>query len=76
LKQELFDEVCQLREKRLDLEELVLEEKRTLDQLKKDSDGLIKKKKIADMSLEQVKNELENFQVIFLKFNELKILFY
>jgi hypothetical protein len=62
LRQELYDQVCQLREKRLDLEELVAEEKKVLEQFKKDQDSLIKKAKLADNSLKQAQQELENFQ--------------
>lgn len=65
LKQELYDQVCLLREKRLDLEELHAEEKKLLEQLKKDQDGLVKKSKLADNSLKLARQELENFQVIF-----------
>ena len=39
------------------------EEKKLLEQLKKDQDGLNKKSKLADNSLKQAKQELENFQV-------------
>ena len=47
------------------IEELHGEEKKLLEQLKKDQDGLIKKSKLADNSLKQAKQELENFQVKF-----------
>lgn len=62
LKQELYDQVCQLREKRLDFEEQIAEEKRIFEQFKKDQDGLIKKGKIVENGLRQVQQELENFQ--------------
>lgn len=61
----LYDQVCLLREKRLDLEKLHAEEKKLLEQLKKDQDGLVKKSKLADNSLKLARQELENFQVIF-----------
>jgi hypothetical protein len=87
LKQELYDQVCLLREKRLDLgelffiffhflafyifififkEELHAEEKKILEQLKKDQDSMNKKSKLADNSLKLARQELENFQVNFL----------
>lgn len=62
LRQELFDQVCQLREKRLDLEEQQAEEKKTLEQFKKDQDSMIKRGKIVENGLKQAQQELENFQ--------------
>jgi hypothetical protein len=66
LNQELYDQVCQLREKRLDIEELQLEEKKILEQLKKDQDALNKKAKLFENALKQAQNDLENFQVKYL----------
>jgi hypothetical protein len=43
----------------------VAEEKRTLEQLKKDQDSLVKKGKIVENSLKAAQQELENFQVCF-----------
>lgn len=43
-------------------DELIAEEKRTLEQFKKDQDALIKKGKIVENSLKQAQQELENFQ--------------
>ncbi len=63
VKQELYDQVCQLREKRLDYEEMIVEEKKVLEQFKKDYDSFVKKVKLAENSLKQVQQELENFQV-------------
>lgn len=62
LKQELFDHVCQFRERRLDLEENIAEEKRNLELLKKEQDALNKRAKIIESSLKQAQQELENFQ--------------
>ena len=39
------------------------EEKKVLEQLKKDQDGLIKKGKLVENGLKQAQQELENFQV-------------
>ena len=44
-------------------EELQSEEKKILEQLKKDQDSLVKKGKLAENTLKQAQQELENFQV-------------
>jgi hypothetical protein len=62
LRTELYDQVVALREKRLDLEEIQMEEKKILDQFKKDQDSMVKKGRIAENSLKQAQQELENFQ--------------
>ena len=41
----------------------MFEEKKLLEQFKKDQDSLIKKAKLADNELKKAKQELENFQV-------------
>lgn len=61
--QSLYDNTCQLREKRLDYEEELAEEKKILDSLKKESESLQKKSKIIDAALRQAENDLEEFQV-------------
>ena len=55
--------VCQLRERRLVLEEELAEEKKTSETLKKESDALIKKAKIIDGALKTAEADLEAFQV-------------
>ena len=55
--------VCQLRERRLDLEEELAEEKKTSESLKKESDALVKKAKIIDGALKTAEADLEAFQV-------------
>lgn len=40
---ELFENTVQLRERRLDLEELLVEERKTADNLRKECDSLVKK---------------------------------
>lgn len=60
--QALFDQVCQLRERRLVLEEELAEEKKTSETLKKESDALIKKAKIIDGALKTAEADLEAFQ--------------
>lgn len=57
-----FDQVCQLREKKLDLEEATVEEKKVHDVLKKELDALTKKTKIIDNGLKSAKSDLEAFQ--------------
>ena len=55
--------VCQLRERRLDLEEELAEEKKTSDTLKKEYDALVKKAKVIDSALKTAEADLEAFQV-------------
>jgi len=51
-----------LREKKLDLEEAIVEEKKVHDVLKKELDALTKKVKIIDNGLKSAKSDLEAFQ--------------
>ncbi|XP_048588414.1 cilia- and flagella-associated protein 44-like isoform X2 [Nematostella vectensis] len=60
--QALFDHVCQLRERRLDLEEELAEEKKTSESLKKELDALVKKAKVIDSALKTAEADLEAFQ--------------
>ena len=55
--------VCQLRERRLDLEEELAEEKKTSESLKKEYDALVKKAKVIDSALKTAEADLEAFQV-------------
>ena len=55
--------MCQLREKRLDLEEATAEEKKVADTLKKELDALTKKAKVIDGALMTAEADLEAFQV-------------
>ena len=59
----MYDETCKMREKRLDIEELLSEEKRQKDVLNKELDVLQKKAKVIVMSLKSAEDELEAFQV-------------
>ncbi|XP_056415931.1 cilia- and flagella-associated protein 44 isoform X2 [Hyla sarda] len=59
---ELFDHVLQLREKRLDIEEALVEERKIMDNLKKETDALAKKVKIVEVNLKTAEAELEAFQ--------------
>ncbi|XP_066455410.1 cilia- and flagella-associated protein 44 isoform X2 [Eleutherodactylus coqui] len=58
----LFDNVLELREKRLDIEEALMEEKRMMENLKKECDSLTKKVKIVEGNLKTAEAELEAFQ--------------
>ncbi|KAM4795585.1 cilia- and flagella-associated protein 44 [Rhinophrynus dorsalis] len=60
--QTLFDNTVQLREKRLDIEEVLTEEKKIVDNLKKEHDALAKKVKTLEASLRHAEAELEAFQ--------------
>ena len=55
--------VCQLRERRLDLEEELAEEKKTSETLKKEYDALVKKAKVIESALKTAEADLEAFQV-------------
>uniref|UniRef100_W5M594 Cilia and flagella associated protein 44 n=1 Tax=Lepisosteus oculatus TaxID=7918 RepID=W5M594_LEPOC len=59
---ELFDSTIELREKRLDIEEALMEEKKIAESLKKECDSLVKKEKIVSASLKTAEGELELFQ--------------
>lgn len=60
--QALFDQVCQLRENRLDLEEELADEKKASETLKKEYDALVKKAKVIDSALNTAEADLEAFQ--------------
>lgn len=68
--QNLYDATCQLREKRLDIEEALVEEKKTNDTLKKELDGFHKKSKVIDNGLKTAQQDLEAFQVGFQILND------
>ena len=59
----LFQRACELRESRMDLEELLNEDKKSLDLLKKDSENSVKKAKVMDSAVKNAKSDLENFQL-------------
>ncbi|XP_052805423.1 cilia- and flagella-associated protein 44-like isoform X2 [Mya arenaria] len=61
--QTLYEATCQLREKRLDIEEALIEEKKTNDTLKKELDGYGKKSKVIDNGLKTAQQDLEAFQL-------------
>ena len=59
----LYDNTCQLREKRLDIEEALTEEKKNSEALRKENEALAKKAKVIDSALKTAHNDLEAFQV-------------
>ncbi|KAL3318702.1 Cilia- and flagella-associated protein 44 [Cichlidogyrus casuarinus] len=58
-----YDRVVLMREKRLDTEEILSEEKKALEALKKEVDGQNKKLKGAESSFKQAASELEAYQL-------------
>ncbi|XP_047648289.1 cilia- and flagella-associated protein 44 isoform X1 [Phacochoerus africanus] len=58
----LFELALQLREKRLDIEEALVEEKKVIDNLKKEYDALSKKVKIVATNLNAAEEALEAYQ--------------
>jgi len=80
----IFDQICLLRERKLDLEEALVEVKKACDVLKKEQDTLSKKVKIIDNGLTNAGSDLEAFQrekqqklneldvVVTLKFNQIQ----
>ncbi|KAM9320405.1 cilia- and flagella-associated protein 44 [Gastrophryne carolinensis] len=59
---EVFDGTLRLRDMRLDVEEALAEEKKLVDNLKKEYDALAKKVKIVEVNLKTAEAELEAFQ--------------
>ncbi|XP_048773099.2 cilia- and flagella-associated protein 44-like isoform X2 [Ostrea edulis] len=61
--QNIYDNTCQLREKKLDIEEALQEEKKNNDTLKKEIESNNKKLKVVDSALKAAQNDLEAFQL-------------
>ncbi|XP_063689299.1 cilia- and flagella-associated protein 44-like isoform X17 [Bolinopsis microptera] len=61
--QELYDATIVMREKKLDLEEAIQEEKKIIDSLRKEVDALVKKNKVISHGVKCAKNDLEAFQL-------------
>ena len=59
----LFDKACELREKRLDLEDAITEEKKALESQKKELESLKKKAKTMDAHVKTALGELQAFQL-------------
>ncbi|KAJ3195546.1 Cilia- and flagella-associated protein 44 [Irineochytrium annulatum] len=58
----IFTKVQELREKKLDQEDVLLEIQKAIEALKKENDGLIKKEKIIDVALKNTEAEIQDFQ--------------
>ncbi|KAL8598401.1 hypothetical protein ACOMHN_032678 [Nucella lapillus] len=61
--QSLYDAATSMREKRLDCEEMLAEEKKNSEALKKELETLQKKARVIDTSLKTAQNDLEAFQL-------------
>lgn len=61
--QTLYDSTCVLRDKRLDVEESLADEKKARDALIKEIDGLQRKSKSVEGATRTAEQELEAFQV-------------
>ena len=48
---------------RLDNEEMLVEEKKTFDVMKKDAESMVRKTRVIDQSLAAAEKDLEDFQV-------------
>nr|CAH8852852.1 unnamed protein product [Trichobilharzia regenti]CAH8852854.1 unnamed protein product [Trichobilharzia regenti] len=70
-----FEHTCLIREKRLDVEEEMAEEKKALELLRKDLETFTKKQRVIEAALKQAQSELEAFQLEKQrKLNELEII--
>ncbi|KAK6165219.1 hypothetical protein SNE40_023570 [Patella caerulea] len=59
----IYDKTCQIREKRLENEDELTEEKKNSEAMKKELEGLQKKAKVIDSSLNYAQGDLEAFQL-------------
>ena len=59
----LFSLACELREKRLDLEDALAEEKKQLEMTKKEMESLKKKAKVMEAGVKTAHSEMQAFQV-------------
>ncbi|KAJ3297198.1 Cilia- and flagella-associated protein 44 [Borealophlyctis nickersoniae] len=58
----MFNRVVELREKKLDQEDILVEIQKAIEALKKENDALIKKEKVIDMALKNTESEIQDFQ--------------
>lgn len=58
----MFAKVLDLRERKLDQEDILQEIQKAIEALKKENDALIKKEKIIDMGLRNTEAEIQDFQ--------------
>ena len=54
--------MCELRDKRLDQEEVYAEFQKSIEALKKENEALIKKEKLIDKNLSDTEAEIQTFQ--------------
>lgn len=64
---EEYEYTCAVRERRLDVEDEMIEEKKALEQLRKELEAINKKHKVVESALKQAQTELEAFQVCLCK---------
>eukprot|EP01059_Diplonema_ambulator_P013423 TRINITY_DN23947_c0_g1_i5.p1 TRINITY_DN23947_c0_g1~~TRINITY_DN23947_c0_g1_i5.p1 ORF type:complete len:1008 (+),score=516.21 TRINITY_DN23947_c0_g1_i5:2373-5396(+) len=60
--EEIYQSVLQLRERRLDQEEVVSEFQKSMETLRKENEGLTKREKATNQKLLQVEKEIQSFQ--------------
>jgi len=60
--QALYEKVCDLRERRLDQDEVATELQKMIDTLKKERDSLSKKQKLVETALKSIDGEIVEFQ--------------
>ena len=71
----LYDKVCELREKRLEQEEVYADFQKGVEALRKENDMLIKKEKVIDKALQDTEVDIQSFQTEKQgKLNELHVL--
>ncbi|KAI9333809.1 hypothetical protein BDR26DRAFT_805717, partial [Obelidium mucronatum] len=58
----IFEGVIQLRERKLDLDEALVEIQKAIEGFKKENDALLKKEKIIDAALRATESEIQDFQ--------------
>ena len=58
----LYDKVCELREKRLEQEEVYADFQKGVEALRKENDMLIKKEKVIDKALKDTEADIQSFQ--------------
>eukprot|EP00762_Andalucia_godoyi_P008715 ANDGO_00431.mRNA.1 Cilia- and flagella-associated protein 44 len=59
---DVWSKLIDLRERRMDQEDELVEFQKSLDVLKKENDGLVTKEKVADSSLKLIEKEIQDFQ--------------
>ena len=57
-----YEQVCELREKRLDQEDVLADLQKAVEALKKDHEALVKKERVIDAALNASESEIREFQ--------------